>query len=131
MSPRHERGMEAVVTALTLGPQVAATRSERLLRLPLVSVVITNFNYRDYVADAIQSAFGQTYPNVEIVVVDDVSTDDSVAVITEAIRGRDNAKIYRRVINGGQGAAMLDGLRASTGDFICFLDADDILLPDF
>lgn len=102
-----------------------------LLHLPRVSIIITNFNYQDYVGEAIRCAFAQTYPNIEVIVVDDVSTDDSVAVISEHLRGRENAYLYRRVFNGGQGAAFLDGLRNSTGEFVCFLDADDLLLPEF
>lgn len=101
------------------------------LHAPRVSIIITNFNYRDYVGEAIRSAFAQTYPNIEVVVVDDVSTDDSIDVITEHLRGRDNAYLYRRVLNGGQGAAFLDGLRNSSGEFVCFLDADDVLMPEF
>lgn len=109
----------------------ALASDKALMSLPLVSIVITNFNYRDYVGEAIQSAFGQSYPNIEVIVVDDVSSDDSAAVIAHHIRGRDNAFFIRRVYNGGQGAAFLDGLRKARGEFVCFLDADDILSPEF
>lgn len=134
MSSLIERGARGsqVDNVMQLGSRVAEyAPHDDLIKLPLVTVVITNFNYRDYVGEAIRSVLNQTYPNVELVVVDDVSTDDSVQVISDAIRHQPNARLFRRVINGGQGLAMLDGLRASTGDFICFLDSDDVLLPEF
>ncbi len=115
----------ALNKTLTLVSEREGVASNALVGLPLVTIVITNFNYRDYVGEAIRSALAQTYPNLEIVVVDDVSTDDSAEVIAKCLGGRRNTTLFRRVYNGGQGAAMLDGLRNSEGEFICFLDADD------
>lgn len=134
--PRVERAsavgtaMDQTLRAVPVSRWVSPD-AHRAFSLPLVSIVITNFNYRDYVVDAIQSVFSQTYPNIELIIVDDVSTDDSIELIADCIRGRPNARLHRRLFNGGQGVAILDGLRASTGDFVCFLDADDVLLPDF
>ena len=50
------------------------------VELPLVSIVISNYNYGNYIAEAIKSCFAQNYPNIEVIVVDDVSTDNSIAV---------------------------------------------------
>jgi glycosyltransferase involved in cell wall biosynthesis len=111
--------------------QIGLAAKTEQMKPPLVSIIITNFNYRDYVAAAISSALSQSYANVELIVVDDVSTDDSVAIIRDCLREAPHSYLIRRVYNGGQGAAFLDGLRKAKGEFVCFLDADDILLPDF
>ncbi len=93
---------------------------------PLVSIIINNYNYADYLGAAIESAIAQSYPHTEVIVVDDGSTDHSRSVI---------ADYGDRVIpvlksNGGQASAFNAGFAASRGDFICFLDADDLLVPD-
>ena len=94
----------------------------------LVSVVINNYNYGRFLKDCIDSALSQTYRNVEVVVVDDGSTDDSREIIASyASKG-----LVRPVLkeNGGQASAFNEGFRASRGDVIIFLDADDVLLPE-
>jgi glycosyltransferase involved in cell wall biosynthesis len=106
-------------------------QSSKNVKLPLASIIVTNHNYSAYIEDCLRSALDQTYSNVEIVIIDDASTDDSIDVIENVIKNRPSCRLIRRAVNGGQGAAMLDGLRASSGDFICFLDADDILFPNF
>jgi glycosyltransferase involved in cell wall biosynthesis len=95
-------------------------------RSALCSVIITNYNYAQYVAAAIDSALDQTYANVETIVVDDGSTDNSVDVIE---RYGERARLVRKE-NGGQASAMNRGFAASSGDIVFFLDADDMLLPD-
>jgi glycosyltransferase involved in cell wall biosynthesis len=93
---------------------------------PSVSIVIDNFNYGRFVAAAIQSALDQTYPHVEVVVVDDGSTDDSRAVIS---RFADRVTtIFQE--NAGQSAAFYTGFRASRGDIVIFLDSDDAIRPE-
>lgn len=93
---------------------------------PLVSILINNYNYARYVGDAIDSALGQAYPNVEVIVVDDGSTDSS----REVIEGYDDRVIPIFKPNGGQASAMNAGFAASHGDLICLLDADDLFLPN-
>src|SRR5579864_5011090 len=87
---------------------------------PLISVLINNHNYGRYLKAAIDSALDQTYPAVEIVVVDDGSTDNSRELIA-AYGGR---VIPVLQANGGQGSAFNAGVAASRGDILCFLDAD-------
>jgi glycosyltransferase involved in cell wall biosynthesis len=92
---------------------------------PLVSVLINNYNYARFLGAAIDSALGQDYPFVEVIVVDDGSTDDSCRVI---------ASYGRRVIpilteNGGQASAFNAGAAASRGEILCFLDSDDVFYP--
>jgi len=90
------------------------------------SVIIANYNYGRFLAKAIESALGQTYPDTEVIVVDDGSTDNSREVID-----RFDGKI-RPVMkqNGGQASAFNAGFEASRGEIIIFLDADDYLLPE-
>jgi glycosyltransferase involved in cell wall biosynthesis len=100
------------------------------LRLPLVSVVIINFNYGRFLRAAVESVFGQTYPNVECIVVDNASTDESCDILRAVALQWPELKIIRRASNDGQTPAALDGLAASAGPYVIFLDADDFLLPD-
>jgi glycosyltransferase involved in cell wall biosynthesis len=91
----------------------------------LVSIVINNYNYGRFLADAIESALRQNYAHIEVIVVDDGSTDHSREVI---------AKYGDRIIpvfkeNGGQASAFFAGFQKSQGQIIMFLDADDMLLP--
>jgi len=99
------------------------------VRLPLVSVVIINFNYARFLRDSVVSVFGQTYPNVECAVVDNASTDESGAVLADLERRYPSLKVIRRTENAGQTPAALDGLAATNGPYVIFLDADDFLLP--
>lgn len=95
---------------------------------PLVSVVITCYNYDKYIALAIESALSQTYPNLEIVIVNDGSTDNSDQVISEYLN---NDKIaYIKQENMGQAHAKNVGVLNSAGSYIAFLDADDIWCAD-
>ncbi len=90
-----------------------------------VSIVIPCYNYARFLGEAIESALAQTYQPIEVIVVDDGSTDDSVAV----------AKRYPvRVIekkNEGVAATRNRGAREATSEHIVFLDADDVLDPEF
>jgi hypothetical protein len=98
-------------------------------QLPLVSVIIINFNYGRYLEQAIESVFAQTYSNIEIIVVDNASTDDSLAILAAISEREPQVAIVRRSSNDGQTAATLDGFARSSGQYVIFLDADDVLLP--
>jgi hypothetical protein len=92
----------------------------------MISVIIPSYDCSIYLPAAIQSALGQTYSNVEVVVVNDGSTDDTDEVVKPFL----NSIVYIRQDNKGLSVARNVGFRASKGEFVCFLDADDILLPD-
>ena len=93
---------------------------------PLASVIINNYNYGRYLRQAIESALGQTYQPLEVIVVDDGSTDDSREIIA-AFGDRLDAVLKE---NGGQASALNAGFARCQGDVVIFLDADDVLLPD-
>ncbi|MGH6924459.1 MAG: glycosyltransferase family 2 protein [Propylenella sp.] len=96
---------------------------------PLVSVIIPVHNRAAYLREAIDSVLSQTYRAIEVVVVDDGSTDGSVA-LAESI-ARDDPRVRTvRMQNEGPSAARNAGLDHARGEFICFLDADDWIMPD-
>lgn len=104
-----------------------------LLKLPLISFIVTSFNYGKYVIKTLESIKNQTYENIEIIVVDDKSSDNSVEKIKEfAQSNKDLAlKIIEHPINKGQMASMQTGLAQANGQFICFVDSDDVLVKDY
>ncbi|MGI4848508.1 MAG: glycosyltransferase family 2 protein [Janthinobacterium lividum] len=93
---------------------------------PLVSILINNYNYGRFLDDAVKSTLAQTYANVEVIVVDDGSTDDSLAVLEKY---KDRITILSKA-NGGQASAFNMGVAHSKGEMICFLDADDAFAAD-
>jgi len=95
-------------------------------RQPLVSVCINNYNYGRFLGSAIDSVLEQDYSFVELVVVDDGSTDDSLLVL-RAYEGRGR---FISKQNGGQISAVNAGFAASTGEIVIFLDSDDTLEPN-
>lgn len=95
-------------------------------RAPLVSILINNYNYGRFLAEAIDSALDQQYEAFEVIVVDDGSTDNSLEVV--ASYGDRISLVSKK--NGGQASAFNAGFAASRGEIICFLDSDDLFLPD-
>ncbi|MCS3742194.1 glycosyltransferase [Rhizobium sp. BK661] len=91
--------------------------------IPLISIIITCFNYELYIRECIKSAMQQDYPNLEIIVVDDGSSDRSWDIIQEY---RDHVTCVRQK-NRGALRSSLTGFSLSNGDFVHFLDADDLL----
>ena len=96
--------------------------------MPRVSVIIPAFNQARFLDAAIGSALGQTHGDVEVVVVDDGSTDDTGQRLAAYAR-TPGVRIVRQA-NAGVGAARNAGFAASTGSLVCFLDADDYYHED-
>lgn len=92
---------------------------------PLISVVIPVYNTESYVRKAIGSVLKQTYDNVEIICVDDGSTDNSPRILDEFAANYDNIKVIHTE-NGGISHARNTALDCCKGEYIAFLDSDDI-----
>lgn len=93
---------------------------------PLVSIVIPCYNDERFIGEAIRSALGQTYPSIEVIVIDDGSTDGSL----EVIRSLRDCVRWETGPNRGGSAARNRGLALARGELIQFLDADDLLHPE-
>ena len=91
-----------------------------------VSVIIPNYNYAQFVGEAIESVMNQTYKDIEIVVVNNGSTDNSMDVLTKYSK---NIRLINQE-NLGQSGARKSGLAMATGNYIAFLDADDKWAPE-
>lgn len=94
---------------------------------PLVSVVAPCFNAEKYLEEALRSIYEQDYPNFEVIIVDDGSTDNSYAML-EQLQKVHGFQLYRQQ-NQGVSAALNFGLRHARGDYVATPDLDDIMLP--
>lgn len=97
---------------------------------PLVTVICLCYNHAKFVEQSIDSVLNQDYPNVELVVVDDASSDNSVAIIEALIEKNTAVTFLKNESNIGNCASFNRAFRRSKGEFIIDLAADDILLPD-
>jgi CDP-glycerol glycerophosphotransferase len=96
---------------------------------PRISVVVPFYNNADLLGDCLASIAAQTFADLQVVMVDDGSTDGSAAVAT-AQAAADPRFTLISVANGGPGSARNHGVAAATGEFLAFVDADDLLPPD-
>ncbi len=91
-----------------------------------ISVIMPSFNQATFLEEAMQSVFNQSYPNLEFIVLDAGSTDGSVDIIKKYA---DKITYWRSHPDGGQSAAFNEGFRMATGDFLTWLNSDDVMLP--
>lgn len=96
---------------------------------PLVSVLINNYNYAMYLPEAIESILAQTYPHIEIIVVDDGSTDASHDIMKAYQEKYPQRIVAHCKANGGQASAFNAGVALAQGEVVCFLDSDDAFEP--
>jgi glycosyltransferase involved in cell wall biosynthesis len=96
---------------------------------PTASVIIPNFNHSALVGKAIASVLAQGDDVSELIVIDDASTDNSVAVIEAALHGHPNARLLRNDMNRGTVATLNRGISEASGDFVLLAAADDVYLP--
>jgi len=95
------------------------------MRTPLVSVVIPTYNRAAYIARAVSSVQNQTFPDLEIIVVDDGSIDNTVEIVAELASVDPRVRYVTHATNKGAQAARNTGIQAALGEWIAFLDSDD------
>ena len=95
----------------------------------LVSAIINNYNYGRFIGEAIESVLNQTYQNIELIIVDDGSTDNSREVIEKYTKECPDKITAVFKENGGQASAFNSGFELAKGEIICFLDSDDYWFP--
>lgn len=98
------------------------------MKEPLVSVVVPTHNMARFVAEAVNSVLAQTHRNLEVHVIDDGSTDNPRSALEEVMK--DPRVVFHCQPAGGQAKAKNRGILASRGEFVAFLDADDLWVPD-
>lgn len=103
---------------------------ERMVQQPLVSVVMPNYNGERFVEDAIKSVLSQTYNNIELIVVDDCSRDNSPEVIEKIAKQDERVHLFRNKTNCGVSQTRNQGIQLASGRYIALLDNDDLWEKD-
>lgn len=94
---------------------------------PVVSIIITLYNYADYIGECLQSCIDQTFSDIEIIVVDDCSTDRSIEIVQQYHNIDKRIRIFTLPVNHGYSYAKNYGIKMSNGKYIALIDADDKL----
>ena len=94
---------------------------------PLVSVIIPAFNAQEFIGETLNSILAQTYQNLEVIVVDDGSTDRTAEVVRSY---HPRVLCHYQANSGGCAVPRNAGIERSSGDYLCFVDADDVIVPD-
>lgn len=95
-----------------------------------ISVIIPVYNIQQHLRECLDSVLGQSYPHLQVICVDDGSTDESPAILAQYAQKDNRVQVIRQQ-NAGPGAARNTGLEAATGEYVIFLDSDDWFEPDF
>lgn len=95
---------------------------------PLVSVIITAYNASAYLSEALQSVVNQTYKNLEVIVVDDGSSDTTYSIARQFAKDDKRVKVYKLRSNKGPSVASNAGMKKARGTFIARMDADDVMM---
>jgi teichuronic acid biosynthesis glycosyltransferase TuaG len=95
----------------------------------LVSIITPSFNSEKFIAETIRSVQNQTHQNWEMIIVDDCSSDQTVAIVQEFVTNDKRIQLYQLDTNSGAGVARALSLKNAKGDYIAFLDADDLWKP--
>jgi glycosyltransferase involved in cell wall biosynthesis len=96
---------------------------------PLVSIITPSFNSEKFIAETIQSVQNQTYKNWEMIIVDDYSSDETVAIVTKMALQDNRIQLFQSEKNSGTGIARNTALEKAKGRYVSFLDADDLWKP--
>lgn len=97
----------------------------------LVSIITPTYNSANFIAETVRSVQNQTHQNWEMIIIDDGSSDDTVAMVSELSRNEQRIKFFPLDNNVGPAKARNTGIENATGKYMTFLDADDIWFPDF
>lgn len=98
---------------------------------PLVSVIIPAYNHEMYIEEALQSVINQTYKNIEVIIINDGSTDSTAEILEKFIKNNQDKNIqFVDKQNEGVCKTLNMGLAMATGDYVAFLASDDLWLPD-
>ena len=114
---------------MTVEDRAALVGSE--VALPLVSLIVVNWNYADYIGATIDSIRQQDYPDLEVVVLDNASTDASREVIERHVEGDGRFTVLHVDENLGQLGGVMHALPHTSGNFVSIIDSDDVLFPEF
>lgn len=95
--------------------------------MPSISIVIASYNRATLLEETLKSVFNQKFPDYEVIVIDDGSTDNTY----EIVKKYEKKIIYKKINHTGQSAASNEGIRLAKGRYITFLDSDDLWYPDF
>lgn len=93
-----------------------------------ISIIVLTYNVSQYLQECVQSIQQQDYPNLEILLIDDSSADESVSICEHLRRQDDRVKVIQEQ-NSGAGPVRNLGVEAATGDYVMFVDGDDLLAP--
>ena len=97
----------------------------------LVSIITPSYNSAKFIAETIQSVQNQTYPNWEMIIVDDGSSDETETVVLSIIQNDKRIQFHKLSQNSGPAVARNTGIEKASGDYLTFIDADDIWFPTF
>ena len=97
---------------------------------PLVSIITPTYNSQEFLEQTIESIVNQTYKNWELIIVDDASSDKTLNIINNYVSEFNNIQLIRNEMNLGAGVARNKGIQGAKGDFIAFLDSDDLWNPN-
>ena len=109
--------------------EILHSRSGTRAKLPVVSIVVANYNGAAYLDDCLTSALRQTISDLEVIVIDDGSTDASVDIIRRRAAGDGRIRLVQTECRSGPGAARNHGLAEARGDWVAILDSDDLMHP--
>lgn len=97
---------------------------------PLISIITPNYNCEKFISQTIESVLAQTYPNWEMLIVDDCSTDNSYQIALEYSQKDSRIKVYQNEKNSGAAVSRNKAIELSQGEYLAFLDSDDLWLPE-
>jgi glycosyltransferase involved in cell wall biosynthesis len=97
----------------------------------LVSIITPSYNSAEYIAETIQSVQNQSYTNWEMIIVDDCSSDNTEEIVKKIQQSDTRVHFLKLDKNSGSGIARNKGIEKATGDYMTFIDSDDIWFPDF